>query len=78
MAARLNPMHQEMVRTKIQASQLVNVLESHVLGRKKLKSTQIRAALGLLAKCVPDLQRTELTGEGGGPLEVSIVRYSPP
>jgi hypothetical protein len=80
MAARLNPMHQEMVRDKIQASQLINALQNHVLKRKAMKSTQIRAALGLLAKCVPDLQRTDLTGTDGKPLEVNIVRYgnSPP
>ena len=63
MAARLNRMHQDSVRAKIQASQLINALEDHVLKGTKLKQSQVRAALGLLAKCVPDIQRTEHTGE---------------
>jgi len=62
-AARLNRRHQVMVREKIRASQLVNALENHVLGRKKMASTQVAAALGLLRKCVPDLASTEHTGE---------------
>lgn len=63
MAARLNRRHQTMVREKIRASQLVNALENHVLGRKKMAATQVTAALGLLRKCVPDLASTEHTGE---------------
>lgn len=63
MAARLNPRHQQMVREKIRASQLVNALEKHVLGKKKMAATQVTAALGLLKKCVPDLASTEHTGE---------------
>jgi hypothetical protein len=76
MAARLNPRHQEMVRAKIQASQLINALQEHVLDDRELKDTQIRAAVALLNKCIPDLQRTELTGEGGGPLQIGVVRFS--
>lgn len=38
----------------------------------ELTSTQVTAALGLLRKCVPDLQSTELdTGDGG--LVVNLV-----
>lgn len=68
MAARLNPRHQEMVRDKIQASQLVNALESHVLKGKKMGPSQVTAALGLLKKCVPDLTHAELTGKNGAAL----------
>lgn len=63
MAARLNRRHQTMVREKIRATQLVNALEKHVLGRKKMAATQVTAALGLLKKCVPDLATMEHTGE---------------
>ena len=59
MAARLNPRHQEMVRDKIRASQLVNALENHVLKGTKMQPSQVTAALGLLKKCVPDLTNTE-------------------
>lgn len=77
MAARLNPRHQSMVREKIRASQLVNALENHVLKNKKMESSQVTAALGLLKKCVPDLSSTELTGEGGGPIKHD-VKHLPP
>lgn len=65
MAARLNPRHQEMVRDKIKSSQLVNALENHVLKNKELKDSQVRAALGLLKKCVPDLSQVSGTGDEG-------------
>ena len=69
MPARLNPRHQDMVREKIRASQLVNRLEKHVLPDDdsgetvEMSATQIQAALGLLKKCVPDLKATEHSGE---------------
>jgi len=72
MAARLRLKHQDEVREKIRASQLVNRLEDHVLGTVEMTSTQVSAALGLLKKCVPDLSATELTGEGGGEVEMSL------
>ena len=72
MAARLRLKHQDEVREKIRASQLVNRLEDHVLGEVEMTSTQVSAALGLLKKCVPDLSATELTGEGGGEVEMSL------
>lgn len=68
MAARLNPRHQDSVRQKIQATQIVNALQNHVFGKKKLEPSQVTAGLGLLKKCVPDLTSTELAGEGGGPI----------
>ena len=61
MAARLNRRHQEAIREKIRASQLVNRLESHVLDDLDLSSTQVNAALGLLKKCVPDLKASDDT-----------------
>lgn len=68
MAARLNPRHQDMVREKIRASQLVRKLENHVLGNGKkaveMSATQVQAALGLLKKCVPDLASTEMSVSG--------------
>jgi hypothetical protein len=75
-SARLNPRHQEMVRAKIQASQLVNRLTSHALGKlkKPLDATQVTAALGLLKKCLPDLSATELTGKDGERLFDKVER----
>lgn len=67
MAARLRRYHQDEVREKIRASQIVNRLESHILGDVDMTSTQVTAALGLLRKCVPDMteNKTEIdAGEG--------------
>lgn len=65
MAARLNARHQEMVRDKIKASQLINRVQNHALGRlkKPMLDSQVRAAMGLLAKCVPDLSSVDHSGE---------------
>lgn len=71
MAARLNARHSDMVRDKIRASQIVNRLEDHVLGEVDMTASQVTAALGLLRKCVPDLQATEHSGEQEHKLEIS-------
>ena len=62
MAARLNRKHQESVREKIRASQIVNRLENHVFGE-----------VDLSAKCVPDLTAAQLTGAEGGPVEIRSI-----
>jgi hypothetical protein len=74
--ARLNPRHQQMVRDKIQASQIINRLTDCVNGEVELSSQQVAAARILLDKSIPSLSSTELTGEDGGPLQVGIVRFS--
>ena len=74
MAVRLNPRHQDMVRDKIKASQLINRLQDYVLGKPGvvLEQSQVSAALGLLKKCVADLSNVELTGLDGAPIQ-SVV-----
>lgn len=74
MAARLNKLHQQDVRLKIQTSQLINVLQEHALkGTKDFDPTRMKAIEILLKKSLPDLSSIEHTGEGGGPIE-SIQR----
>lgn len=83
MAARIDRVHAQRVRQRIRVSQLVRALQDNVLGRtvradasteqgKKdrdfLSDGQIRSAIAILAKALPDLQRTELTGADGQPL----------
>lgn len=68
MAARLRPRHQDEIREKIRAAQLVKALEDHVLKKRKMQPSAVTAALGLLKKCVSDLSQTELTGKDGGAL----------
>jgi hypothetical protein len=63
--------HTQDVRDKIRATMIVNRLSDHVAGKVDMGATQVSAALGLLRKCVPDLQATELTGSEGGPITYS-------
>jgi hypothetical protein len=63
MAARLNRRHQDMVRDKIQASQLINRLTDHALGLIELSTTQIKAIEILLSKSLPSLTAIEHSGE---------------
>jgi hypothetical protein len=74
MAERLRKRHQDEIRTKIQASQLINVLQDHALGLSPdLPPSRIKAIELLLKKSVPDLSSTEITGDPDAPLEVRVV-----
>ena len=70
MAARLNPAHDERTRAKIQTSQLLNRLVSHVNGEVELSSTQVRAAEILLRKTLPDLASVELSSDPDKPVKL--------
>lgn len=75
MAARLRKTHQEDVRAKIQASQLVNVLQDHALGiTGELSASRLKAIEILLRKTVPDLSQVqaEITGADGGAIVTRI------
>ena len=76
MAARLRKTHQDDVRMKIQASQLVNRLTDHALGEVELSSTQVRAIEILLRKSIPDLTSVEMTGADGGPLVMAAAQMT--
>lgn len=71
MAARIRKHHQDEVRSRIQVSQLINVLERQALGEgEELSAARMKAIEILLRKSLPDLSSVELTGEGGGPVQV--------
>jgi len=70
MAARIRKHHQDEIRAKIQASQLVNRLTDHALGEVELSATQIRAIEILLKKSVPDLSSVEVVGNEDNPLQM--------
>ena len=72
MAARIRRRHQEDVRRKIQASQLVNYLQKHALTNigSENANTRVRAAATLLNKVIPDVSQHEHSGTGGGPIEL--------
>ena len=74
MAARkMTKLHQDDVRAKIQAGQLVKVLSDHALGLiDELSPTRIKAIEILLRKSVADLSAVEVTGAEGGPVRQAI------
>jgi hypothetical protein len=75
MAARIRKQHQDEVRARIQASQLVNVLQNHALGKTKAKlsPSRLKAIEILLKKSIPDLTSTELKGDPDNPIQVSRI-----
>ncbi len=52
--------HQDDIRAKIQAGNLINRLEKHINGQIDLTNTQLRAIEILLKKSVPDLTSTDI------------------
>lgn len=77
MAARKQLWHPDEVRQKIQASQLINRLTAHVNSATPLMdSSQVTAAVKLLGKVLPDLSATTIAGADGGPVQVSVVRFT--
>jgi hypothetical protein len=67
MAARKNKIrHDEATRQKIRTSQLINRLQNLIFGRAKMTKSQVRAALRLLNKLVPDLRPVRV-GDIGKP-----------
>ena len=53
---RLNREHDELTRSKIKTSQIINRLVNHILGAVEMTNTQVRAAEILLNKTLPNLQ----------------------
>jgi hypothetical protein len=74
MAARLNKRHQESAREKIKVSQLINRLENHVLNNVEMTNSQVRAASYLITQAIGNPPQ-EVTGAGGGPLTVELVKF---
>lgn len=74
MAARKQLFHPDDVKQKIQASQLINRLTEHALSATPIMdASQVTAATKLLGKVVPDLKAMEMTGEGGGAIEINVT-----
>lgn len=71
----MNKLHQEDVRKKIQASQLINVLQNHALGDSgEISPSRMKAIEILLRKSVADLSAISLTGDGGGPVQFQQIK----
>lgn len=59
-------------RAKIRTINILNALQEHVEGKREMSSTQVQAGLGLLKKCLPDLQAVQHSGNEGGPVKIEI------
>lgn len=80
MAARKRTIrHSDEVRARIQASQLINRVQSHAMGLIEMTATQLKAAKILLDKSLPDLSRVEMSGPDGDaiPTSVTITHVKP-
>ena len=60
-------------RSKIKASQILNALEEHVLGKRAMQQTQVTAAVALLRKVMPDLSQTTMTGDANNPVLHRVI-----
>jgi hypothetical protein len=66
----MGKLHQEDVRAKIQASQLINVLQDHALnGESEISQSRMKAIEILLRKSVPDLSAVTVSGDADNPIE---------
>lgn len=65
----MNKLHQDDVRKKIQASQLLNRLTDHAFGEVELSQSQIKAIEILLRKSLPDLSSITISGDADSPLQ---------
>jgi len=62
----MNKLHQADVRLKIQASQLINVLQDHALGNtEELSMSRMKAIEILLRKSIPDLSAVTIENAMG-------------
>lgn len=75
MAARtLKPRHQDEIRTKIQTSQLINVLQNHALGvTEEIPASRMKAIEILLRKSLPDLSSVMLQGDVENPVQLGVA-----
>lgn len=71
MAARIHKLHQDDIRQKIQASNIIHRLQLHVDGEIELSATQVAAANSLLDRSVAKLQQIQHAGHDGGPLQIT-------
>jgi hypothetical protein len=69
MAARLHKLHQDDIRQKIQASNLVHRLQKCAEGELELTPAQLKAIEMLLDRSVSKLSQIQLTGDSANPLE---------
>ncbi len=68
--------HQDDIRAKISAAHIVGRFLKCFDGELELTQDQINIGKTLLNKVLPDLKAMELTGEDGGPINLSWLDKS--
>jgi hypothetical protein len=63
MATRKNPIQAPQPREKIRTSMLINRLQDFAFGRCRMTPRQVRAALAVLPKNLPDLNAVEVQAD---------------
>lgn len=64
--------HQDDVREKIQATQLINRLTSCAMGEIELNPQQLKSIEILLKKSLPDLSSVEMSGPDGEAIPINV------
>ena len=78
MAARKNtPRLSNEWRERIKSGLILSRLEQAALGKLEMSPAALKAAEIVLRKTLPDLARTEVTGDEGGPQEL-VIRWKEP
>jgi hypothetical protein len=65
--------HQDDVRSKIQASAIINRLMKAYDGEIELTAIQVNIGKTLLDKVLPDLKAIEMSGDADAPLMIQVV-----
>lgn len=74
MAARTNKrLHDEQTKRRIQASQLLNRLESYAKGEIEMTQGQVMAAKIVIGKSIPDLKSIEHSGNDEKPVQRRMI-----
>lgn len=76
MAARNDPNHQEKTKKLIQASQLLNRLNSFANGEIQMTQAQVNAARIVIGKTIPDLKAIEISGNEDKPVVMKTYSWS--
>jgi len=75
---KLNPRHSQMVRDKIQASKLIELLQDYALGIiEEIPAGRMKAIEILLKKSVADLSSVEMTGDADAPVLLKVITGVP-
>lgn len=65
--------HKEEIRAKIQVSVLIGLLHKDALGEMDLTDGRRASIKILLAKCLPDLQAIEVSGDAENPVALKVT-----